>query len=77
MLPLIINKRGKLADWSTNRVIFPTFELYSNPTIRISDVKRRRFNLIDRAVQTAKQQIMEQQDADIFAKLDDLIIEKE
>lgn len=30
------------------RVTIPEFELYSNPTVRISEVKQRRFNLIDR-----------------------------
>lgn len=31
------------------RVTIPEFELYSNPTVRISEVKQRRFNVIDRA----------------------------
>ena len=44
------------------RVIVPQFEVYQNPTIRITDVKRRRFNVIDRHVQTARQQIMRQED---------------
>lgn len=30
------------------RVTIPEFEIYSSPTIRISEVKSRRFNLIDR-----------------------------
>jgi hypothetical protein len=30
------------------RVTIPEFEIYSNPTIRISEVKQRRFNVIDR-----------------------------
>lgn len=30
------------------RVTVPEFEIYQNPTIKISDVKRRRFNIIDR-----------------------------
>jgi hypothetical protein len=30
------------------RVTVPEFELYANPTIKISEVKRRRFNVIDR-----------------------------
>lgn len=31
------------------RVTFPTFEIASSPTIRLSDIKSRRFNLIDRS----------------------------
>ncbi len=53
-----------------DRVVVPTFELFSNPTVRISEVRRRRFNVIDRAVQKARQEIMAQEDANIFAALD-------
>lgn len=30
------------------RVVFPTFEIASNPTIKLSEIKQRRFNLVDR-----------------------------
>lgn len=52
------------------RITVPEFELFSNPTVRIAEVKRRRFNVIDRAVQKARQEIMAQEDANIFAALD-------
>lgn len=52
------------------RVTVPTFELVSNPTVRFSEVRRRRFNLIDRAQQKARQEIQAQEDANIFAALD-------
>lgn len=51
-------------------VVIPTFELFSNPTVRIAEVRRRRFNVIDRAVQKARQEIMAQEDANIFAAID-------
>ena len=51
-------------------VTVPTFELASNPTVRIAEVRRRRFNVIDRAVQKARQEIMAQEDANVFAALD-------
>ena len=44
--------------------------MFSNPTVRIAEVKRRRFNVIDRAVQKARQEIMAQEDANVFAALD-------
>ena len=50
--------------------VVPTFELVSNPTVRIAEVRRRRFNVIDRAVQKARQEIMAQEDANVFAALD-------
>jgi len=53
-----------------DRVVVPEFEIYSNPTIRIAEVKRRRFNVIDRAVQKARQEIMAQEDANVFAAFD-------
>lgn len=52
------------------RVMVPTFEVFQNPSIRITDVKQRRFNLIDRHVQKARQQIMKQEDDQIFELLD-------
>jgi len=52
------------------RVLVPEFEIYANPTVRIAEVKRRRFNVIDRAVQKARQEIMAQEDANVFAALD-------
>lgn len=52
------------------RITVPEFELFSNPTVRIAEVKRRRFNVIDRAVQKARQEIMAQEDANVFGALD-------
>jgi len=53
-----------------DRVIVPEVEIVSNPTVRIAEVKRRRFNVIDRAQQKARQEIQAQEDANIFATLD-------
>ena len=53
-----------------DRVTVPTFEIVSNPTVRIAEVRRRRFNIIDRAQQKARQEIQAQEDANIFAALD-------
>ncbi len=53
-----------------DRVVVPEFELFANPTVRISEVRRRRFNVIDRAVQKARQEIMAQEDANVFAAID-------
>lgn len=53
-----------------DRVTIPEFEVVSNPTVRIAEVKRRRFNVIDRAQQKARQEIQAQEDANVFAALD-------
>ena len=41
----------------SDRLTIPEFEVVSNPTVRIAEVKRRRFNVIDRAQQKARQEI--------------------
>lgn len=48
--------------------IFPTFDIVSNPTVKISDIRRRRFNIIDRT-QSARQEIESQEDIAIFEAL--------
>lgn len=53
-----------------DRVMLPELEIVSNPTVRIAEVKRRRFNVIDRAQQKARQEIQAQEDANIFAAMD-------
>ena len=53
-----------------DRVFVPTWELFANPTVRISEARRRRFNVIDRAVQKARQELMAQEDANVFAAID-------
>jgi hypothetical protein len=53
-----------------DRVTVPEFEVVANPTVRIAEVRRRRFNVIDRAQQKARQEIQAQEDANIFAALD-------
>lgn len=53
-----------------DRVTVPEFEVIANPTVRIAEVRRRRFNVIDRAQQKARQEIQAQEDANIFAALD-------
>ncbi len=53
-----------------DRVTVPDFTIASNPTVRINEVRMRRFNVIDRAVQKARQEIMAQEDANGFAALD-------
>lgn len=52
-----------------DRVTVPEFTIVSHPTIKISEVKRRRFNIIDRAQQKARQEIQAREDENIFAAL--------
>jgi uncharacterized protein (UPF0218 family) len=99
-----VGTKNNLYRVFAGRVTIPEFEVFSSPKIHISDIKtrrfnvidsttkqvikfehetvvitnnnrvfdnkRRRFNVIDRAVQKARQEIMNQEDATIFAALD-------
>lgn len=51
------------------RVSIPEFEIVSHVTVRNAEVKRRRFNVIDRAQQKARMEIQAQEDANVFAAL--------
>lgn len=51
-------------------ITVPEFEIVSNPTVRIAEAKRRKFNVLDRAVQKARQEIQAAEDAAVFAAFD-------
>lgn len=53
-----------------DRVTVPTFELMSYPKVRMREVRQRRYNIIDRIQQKARQEIQTQEDANLFAALD-------
>lgn len=68
----VISKRGQVPDQiiEGDRIQVPTFEIVSYPQVRFSQVKERRFNVIDRAQQRAKADIMAVEDSEIFALLE-------
>lgn len=68
----VISKRGAAPDQliEGDRLQVPTFEIVSYPQVRFSQVKERRFNIIDRAQQRAKSDIMAVEDETIFQLLD-------
>lgn len=65
----VLYRKGKLPG-GVRRVTVPQFQLYANPTIKISDVKSRRFDIIDRATYKLKQSMMVEEDSMIFDILD-------
>ena len=54
------------------RVIFPLFELASNPEIPLAQIKERRFDLITRALDLGKSQIQAMEDSRVFSVLDSI-----
>lgn len=56
------------------RVIFPLFEIASNPEIPLTQIKERRFDLIERSQDLAKAQIQAAEDERTFAVLDSIAV---
>jgi HK97 family phage major capsid protein len=51
------------------RVIFPLFEIASLPTVPMTQIKERRFDIIERMLDQAKAEIQKQEDDRIFSVL--------
>jgi hypothetical protein len=68
----VIGEEGEniLAITKPRRVIFPLFEIASNPEIPLTQIKERRFDLIERAQDLARAQIQAAEDERVFATLD-------
>jgi len=68
----VVGEEGEniLAITKPRRVIFPLFEIASNPEIPLTQVKERRFDLIERAQDLAKAQIQAAEDARVFDVMD-------
>jgi len=64
----VISRRGAVPDGITDgeEILVPTFEIATNPTIRLSEVKARRFYIVDRAQIKAKEAIQKEEDLNIF-----------
>jgi len=67
----VIARRGAVPDQITEgeELLVPTFEIAANPTIRLSEIKARRFYIVDRAQIKAKEAIQKEEDTNIFAAL--------
>ena len=68
----VVGEEGEniVAIPKSRRVIIPLFEIASNPEIPISQIKERRFDLIERSQQLAKAQIQAAEDERVFAVMD-------
>jgi hypothetical protein len=68
----VISRRGGVPDQiiEGEEILVPTFEIATNPTIRISEVKARRFYIVDRAQIKAKEAIQKEEDTNIFNAID-------
>ena len=69
---VVVGKRGQAPDTIVEgeRITVGTWEIISYPQVRFSQVKERRYNLIDRAQQRAKLDLMAEEDRNIFNAVD-------
>jgi hypothetical protein len=67
----IVARRGAVPDQITEgeEILVPTFEIAAYPTIRLSEIKARRFYIVDRAQIKAKEAIQKEEDTNIFNAL--------
>jgi hypothetical protein len=72
----VVGEEGEniLAIQKPRRVIFPLFEIASNPEIPLTQIKERRFDLIERSQDLAKAQIQAAEDERVFAVLDSIAL---
>jgi hypothetical protein len=68
----VIGEEGEniLAVTKPRRVIFPLFEIASNPEIPLTQIRERRYDLIERAQNLAKSQIQAAEDSRMFDVVD-------
>lgn len=67
----VVSRRGAVPDQITEgeEILVPTFEIAAYPTIRLSEIKARRFYIVDRAQIKAKEAIQKEEDTNIFGAL--------
>ena len=68
----VVGEEGEniIAVAKPKRVLFPLFEIASNPEIQLSEIKARRFDLVERALDLAKAEIQASEDTKVFATMD-------
>lgn len=72
----VVGEEGEniLSIQKPRRVHFPLFEIASNPEIPLTQIKERRFDLIERAQDLARAQIQAAEDERVFAILDAIAV---
>jgi len=67
----VVARRGAVPDQiqEGEEILVPTFEIAAHPTVRLSEIKARRFYIVDRAQIKAKEAIQKEEDTNIFAAL--------
>lgn len=68
----VVSRRGGVRDRIVEgeEVLVPTWEIAANPQIRLSEIKARRFYIVDRAQMKAKEAIQKQEDTEILGDIE-------
>jgi hypothetical protein len=68
----VVGEEGQniLAITKPIRVLFPLFEISSNPEIPLTQIKERRFDLIERSQDLARAMIQAEEDTRVFSVID-------
>lgn len=63
-----VSKRGAVptSEIEAEELVVPTFEIAANPVLRYSEVRARRFYIVDRAQIRAKDSLQRQEDTEVF-----------
>jgi len=74
-LAFVLSRRGATPDMIVEgeEILVPTFEIATHPTVRLSEVKARRFFIVDRAQIKAKEAIQKVEDSEIFTVINQAI----
>lgn len=73
--PVVLNPCSEIpleGYLTPRRVVFPLFEIVSNPTIPLTAIRERRFDLIERSQELSRATIQASEDERIFEVLDSL-----
>lgn len=64
----VIPKRGRVPDMyiEAEELLVPTFEIATNPSIKLNEIRARRFYIVDRAQIRAKDSLQRQEDTEVF-----------
>jgi hypothetical protein len=76
MTAYVIGEEGQniVAMAKSRRVLFPLFEIASNPEIPLTQIKERRFDLIERTQDLGRAEVQAAEDSRVFAIMDSIAV---
>lgn len=71
----VIGKRGSVPTMQIEgeELVVPVIEIASNPTIRLNEIRQRRYYIVDRAQVRAKDSLQRQEDVEVFKVINEAV----